>query len=435
MKAILVLLDGLGDRTYAEIGHKTPLASAATPNLDRISEMGANGTFHALGPGHCLPSEMAHFLMFGYPASDFPGRGLLEAAGENVAFKDSDVLVLAHLCRISVDKNRDIRLAAGRDEITGDFKALNLLYERLTPYYFKGFEFRLHQTRRNDAILVISGEASPDISDSDPISKNACIGRIMPLAKSKEPQTAVKTAEALNHYLAWCAEKTGQPLRTGAGRKQSVFPNFLVTQRAGRRKNLQKFKKKWGFCPAMIASGGVYQGLAMETGFDFTRVRDSANPGKDLAERIRAAINDTCHDFIHVHTKVPDQMAHKKDPQRKKEAISALDEAFVELLEVLEKNQDVLVIITADHSTPSSTVLVHSGETVPLIMAGGSVRRDNVCKFDEISAAKGSLGHLHGDQLMRMILNCTNRAMLDGLCLGAEKRPYLSDDYPAFKLP
>jgi 2,3-bisphosphoglycerate-independent phosphoglycerate mutase len=36
----------------------------------------------------------------------------------------------------------------------------------------------------------------------------------------------------------------------------------------------------------------------------------------------------------------------------------------------------MLVVITADHSTPSISPMVHSGEPVPVIMAGPSVRRD-----------------------------------------------------------
>jgi NADPH:quinone reductase-like Zn-dependent oxidoreductase len=35
-------------------------------------------------PGECLPSEIAHYLMFGYERENFPGRGLLEAVGDNV---------------------------------------------------------------------------------------------------------------------------------------------------------------------------------------------------------------------------------------------------------------------------------------------------------------------------------------------------------------
>ncbi|MBS0012351.1 MAG: phosphoglycerate mutase [Desulfobacterales bacterium] len=435
MKVILVLLDGLGDRTYARLGHKTPLAAARSPNLDRIAGMGANGTYHALAPGHCLPSEMAHFLMFGYDLADFPGRGLLEAVGEKVPFSDSDVLVLAHLCGVGTDKNQKAFLEHGRDDIPGDRHFLNRFYKQISKYEYKKIDFRLHQTGRNDAILVIHGDVSPDISDSDPVRRKSPIARVMPLAGTKEPDRAAKTADALNHYLAWCADRLKAPKADPGARKPAVVPNFLATQRAGRRKPIAGFEEKWGFSPAMIASGGVYQGLAMELGFDFSRVQDSADPGKDLAERIRTAIDDPDYDFIHVHTKVPDQVSHRQTPERKAEVISELDKGFAGLLNLLETGEkDILAVVTADHSTPSDSELIHSGETVPLAMAGGAIRKDMVCRFDEIAAAAGSLGQLRGADLMHMILNSTDRAMLQGLCLGAHKRAYRSENYPAFTM-
>ena len=64
MKIILVLLDGLGDRSYAVLNHQTPLEAAKTPNMDRLAAMGSTGMFNAPTPGECLPSEMAHFLLF-----------------------------------------------------------------------------------------------------------------------------------------------------------------------------------------------------------------------------------------------------------------------------------------------------------------------------------------------------------------------------------
>lgn len=435
MKAILVLLDGLGDRTYARLEHKTPLAAARTPNLDRIAAMGANGTYHALSPGYCLPSEMAHFLMFGYNLADFPGRGLLEAAGGKVPFADSDVLVLAHLCRIKIDTNQRTFLEHGRDDIPGDRVFLSRFYKQISAYDYKNIGFRLHQTGRNDAILTLSGHVSADISDSDPVLEKSPIARVMPLTRTKEPDRAEKTAEAVNHYLAWCADRlTAQAADPGAP-TPAMNPNFLVTQRSGKRKPLAAFAEKWGFSPAMIASGSVYQGLAMELGFDFTRVRDSEDPGKDLAERIQAAIDDPDHDFIHVHTKVPDQVSHRETPERKAEVISALDSGFSGLLNFLETGEkDILAVVTADHSTPSCSELIHSGETVPLIMAGGAIRKDPVYRFDEIAATAGSLGQLRGADLMHMILNSTDRAMLQGLCLGAYKRAYRSENYPAFTM-
>ena len=76
---VLLLLDGLGDRACAALDGQTPLQAAHTPWLDTLARRGANGLFHASSLGEPLPSENAHFAIFGYDMSGFPGRGALEA--------------------------------------------------------------------------------------------------------------------------------------------------------------------------------------------------------------------------------------------------------------------------------------------------------------------------------------------------------------------
>ena len=53
-KCILILLDGLGDRAYVNLGHKTPLQAAETPNFDRLARLGSNGLFHGKRQGLAL---------------------------------------------------------------------------------------------------------------------------------------------------------------------------------------------------------------------------------------------------------------------------------------------------------------------------------------------------------------------------------------------
>jgi 2,3-bisphosphoglycerate-independent phosphoglycerate mutase len=94
----------------------------------------------------------------------------------------------------------------------------------------------------------------------------------------------------------------------------------------------------------------------------------------------------------------------------------------------------MLVVVTADHSTPSISLMVHSGEPVPVIMAGPSVRRDDVKQFSEIQAARRCLGMFRGTELMLMFLNFSNRDNLDGHQLGPIKRAYLPSDDEPFEL-
>ena len=426
MKTILLILDGLGDRSYPELDYQTPLQAARTPNMDRLAAIGANGTFHAATPGVALPSETAHFLLFGYDIKEFPGRGLFEAAGASVPFHDKDVLCLAHLAGARFEENTAF-LARGRDDVEGTARELANYYRLIASHEDAGIACRLHQTRRNDAILVVSGDVSPDISDSDPVLLNHPIGLIQPLDTSAEWQKARKTADFLNDYLVFCHDRLNR-------KYPEAMANCLVTQRCGQRRALPSFYEKWGLKAKMHASGDVYQGIAKEIGMTFVKYEDSADPGADLAGRIAGAVSDDVHDFIHVHTKTPDAAAHKGDPGMKKQVIESLDGAMTELVAVVSARKDILLVLTADHSTPCRSRLIHSGETVPVIVAGGSVRRDRVSRFDEVSAAAGSLGQIRGRELMQMILNCADRSLLSGLCLGNHQTAYIPAHYPVHPL-
>jgi 2,3-bisphosphoglycerate-independent phosphoglycerate mutase len=423
MKIILILLDGLGDRSYKILQDLTPLQAAITPNLDRLARIGSNGLFHAGLLGQCLPSETAHYLLFGYDLKDFPGRGLLEAVGDDVPFDDQDILCLSHLSGVTWQNDIPI-LSHGRKDIPGSLEDIGRIFDTLSPYVTHDIEFQLHQTRRNDAILVMKGEVSPHISDSDPMILGKPVAKIEPLAGNPEPEKAEKTAQALNSYLSYCHKTLSDHLPG----------SFLTTQRSGQRVKQRKFKDQWGLNGLLIASESMYIGLARELGFSALRVKNSDDPGQNLRERIQLALEDNEHDFIHVHIKDIDEAAHTGDPERKKNVISALDPGLDELLEVMKTRNDLLVAVTADHSTPSISPLIHSGEPVPIILIGPNVRHDRVEAFDEISAAQGCLGLIRGRELMCMLLNYSDRSMLFGHQMGRVKRPYFPDEYKPFRL-
>jgi 2,3-bisphosphoglycerate-independent phosphoglycerate mutase len=397
-----------------------------------LAGLGSNGLFHAASVGQCLPSEIAHYLLFGYDLKGFPGRGLLEAVGEGVTFDDTDVLCLAHLSSVTWERSVPI-LTQKRPDM--EDAELSELFAAISNYEIHGICFRLQQTRRNDAILIMSGRASPYVSDSDPMVPGQRIACIVPMSTNPEPERAGLTARALNSYLTH-AHRVLADHEVNCRRQTRNMPpaNFVATQRCGRRIVQEPFDQRWGMAGMLIATGSVYGGLAHEIGLTFVRARDSSDPGEDLRERIRVALADSSHDFIHVHTKVPDEAAHTGDPKQKEAAIAALDRGLDELAKEVGTRDDLLVVITADHSTPSTSPLIHSGEPVPVTLVGSSIRRDHVEVFDEVNAALGCLGLLRGPELMLTILNHANRSALLGHRLGGEERPYLPNTYEPFKL-
>jgi 2,3-bisphosphoglycerate-independent phosphoglycerate mutase len=435
MKTIVVLLDGLGDRSCRQLDYQTPLQAAETPHLDHLAALGSNGLYHAANIGQCLPSEIAHYLMFGYDLEKFPGRGLLEAVGYGLSFEDRDVLSLAHLAGVERGEEGPV-LIHGRNEIRGDRGDIDRLYDALSPYETENIRFELHRTRTNDAVLILKGQVSPFISDSDPMVVGRPMARVWPVVGNTEPGEAARTARALNKYLAHC-HRVLDGHEVNVLRRAGNLPpaNFLATLRAGRRIAQEPFQRRWGVSAMMIASGAVFEGLAHELGMTFVRVRDGEDPGEDLRERLRIALSDRTHAFIHVHTKVPDEAAHTGNPHRKRLAISALDRGLNELLEAVATTEDLLVAVTADHSTPTVSALIHSGEPIPLCLAGSTVRRDRVDAFDEVSCSVGSLGLLRGKEFILTLLNHADRASLMGQRLGKTETPYVPESYDVFEDP
>jgi 2,3-bisphosphoglycerate-independent phosphoglycerate mutase len=208
-RLILLLLDGLGDRSFTELGGRTLLRAAATPTLDRLAATGANGLFHPARPGLALPSELAHFIIFGYPAEWFPGRGPLEALGAGIDLPPGAVAILAHLAGVEPDGGV-LRIVESRPSATpAEAAALMAVVERFPPSAaddvaaaetisglgwesdpgygpYAGAEtaraatLRFVPTRGVDGVLVLEGRVSPAVSDNDPVRIDTPVLEVRP---------------------------------------------------------------------------------------------------------------------------------------------------------------------------------------------------------------------------------------------------------------
>jgi 2,3-bisphosphoglycerate-independent phosphoglycerate mutase len=154
------------------------------------------------------------------------------------------------------------------------------------------------------------------------------------------------------------------------------------------------------------------------------KVSDTGDPGKDLQERLAIACEAKAFDFVHVHTKVADEAAHTKNPLLKKQVIESVDAAIAYAIEKIVPDDDILFVVTADHSTASTGRMIHTGETVPMVMLGKHVRRDAVESFDEVSCASGGLSLVRGKELMYLVLNFLDRGKLWGLMDSPDDQPF-----------
>ena len=95
-RAVMVILDGLGDRPIVRLGGKTPLEAARTPNMDRLAREGITGLMDPLAPGIRVGTDVGHLALFGYDPLRYEiGRGVLEALGIGMELGPGEVVARA----------------------------------------------------------------------------------------------------------------------------------------------------------------------------------------------------------------------------------------------------------------------------------------------------------------------------------------------------
>lgn len=432
MRCILLLLDGLGDRSHSLLDGKTPLQAAHTPNLDKIAALGMNGLFHAHLQGTSLPSELAHFLMFGYRLEDFPGRGVVEALGEELDIREGDLALLARI--FSVRQDRDALILSQANPAL-DRESCRIFHQVIRNYTACGIVAEFLPTKGIGGLLRLRGDVSKYVTDSNPLIEGRPLMEVQPLRKVEDDLRARNTARFLNEYLRWSyLTLAAHPLNRERMNKGLPPINAVGTQRAGMLGSLPSFADQWGLEGLLIASGAVFHGLGRVVGMETRKAGDSADPGGDLRERLKMAYQAREFDYIHVHTKAADEAGHTKDPLVKKRVIEEIDKALGYAVAEIIPDEEVLFVVTADHSTAASGAMIHTGESVPLVMCGKYVRRDAVAKFDEVSCAAGGLNLVRGKELMYLILNFLDRGKLWGLMDSPDDQPYSPGNYTALRI-
>jgi 2,3-bisphosphoglycerate-independent phosphoglycerate mutase len=398
---VLVLLDGLGDRAHGVLGGRTASEAAATPNLDAVAARGSCGLLYAVGPGRAPSSEVAHWAMLGYRPDEFPGRAVFEALGREQEV--SDEYVFAYAALRPAERREDGWWLTGRPDPVRDTEEAAELVARCDGIEIDGLTFLLEHVWRGEAVLRIGGGADERITDTDAFFRDRH-PVLRPRALAPE---AERTARA-------CEEWSREVMRRLDGERFNV----ITLKWFGRPRRVPTFRERHGLDGGFAAESAFLRGLGRCVGLE------PIDAKLDLglaAERLVAG--DT---FVYVHDKRADEAGHTKDPREKQRAIEELDAELGGL-----PTDRAIVCVTGDHATPASPEVIHSGDPVPLLVAGPGVRADAVRSFGELDCASGILGQLRGPDLMPVLLNAADRPLF----LGSRPTPVDgADGYPEKEL-
>jgi 2,3-bisphosphoglycerate-independent phosphoglycerate mutase len=409
-RLLYVCLDGLGDDPVPELGDRTPLEAAPTPFLDSLARRGRTGTVVTVGEGIAPESDIAVFAILGYdPREEHPGRGVVEAVGTGIEFRDGDLAYRVNFA--TADGTRIVDRRVGRDLSSEEAKALaEEVNRRLT---LPNAAFELRATVEHRGVLVIrstEGPLSAEVTNTDPAYlKEGHLGVALetfePEVVRAEPledtDAARRAAELTNAFVEGAARILDASRVNAERRRAGKLPgNLILTRDAGARlPSLQpiaeRFGPRWGCFVEMPVERGIARLLGMEP-VDAPRLRSEGDYAAWASLALEALDG---YDALYVHIKGPDVPAHDGRAEDKRDVIELIDRAFFGQVLPSVDPARTLVAVTADHAT-SCVRKAHTAEPVPLVVYGGGVQPDGSEAFGERACATGSLGLLRGTQIL-----------------------------------
>ena len=408
---VYVLLDGVGDLPHPNLVGKTPLDAASTPNLDRLAKNGTMGQVITVGKGIAPESDIAVFNMLGYKFKhdDYAGRGVVEAIGIGIDFKDGDLALRGNFATLN-DDGVIIDRRAGRKIEKQDTETVSNEIEEKIKFSDENATAIITPTIGHRLVIRIRSNCalSSNISNTDPayvrvagmgIAKAVTdflkIEKCLPLDEESHTKLASKLVNELTDQSLDIMKKSKVNERRKENDKKLL--NGILLRDAG---NIYPkvtpindlHSMKFSCIVDMPVEIGISEILKMKT-YDAGGLTDYEEKAKVAAK----AMDE--QNAVYVHLKGPDEFGHDGDAQGKMENIEEIDKRFFgTLLDNIDSSK-VAVIVSADHSTPCIN-RGHSADPVPLLISGDMVTNDDTQRFTEIEAKKGRIGLIDGAQVI-----------------------------------
>ena len=409
---IYVLLDGVGDLPHPNLSGKTPLEAATTENIDTLARNGVMGQVISVGKGIAPESDIAVFNMLGYKFqhSDYAGRGVIEAIGVGIDFRDGDLALRGNFATLD-HEGKIIDRRAGRKIEREDAEKISNEIEKKIRFSNPNTSVVVAPTIGHRIIVRLrnSKPLSSEITNTDPayarvdgmgIAKAVTdfmkIEKCIPLEQTKN---ATDTANLVNEFTEQSLEimKKSDVNKQRSEKNKKLLNSILLRDAGNKYPNVKPINDLHSMNFSCIVD------MPVEVGISNILKMKAFNAGglTDYEKKasIAAQAMDT-ENAIYVHLKGPDEFGHDGDAIGKMKNIEEIDKRFFgTLLDHIDVSK-IAVMISADHSTPC-IYKGHSDDPVPLLISGDMISNDNTQRFTEIESKKGMIGLIEGAQVVK----------------------------------
>src|SRR3954471_21920795 len=393
MKYAIIIPDGAADEPLKELGGRTPLEAAHTPNMDAIARSGRLGTVRTVPQGFESGSDVATMCLLGYdPAVYHTGRAPLEAAAQRIPLAPTDWVFRCNLVTV-VDGIMKDHSAGG----ISDAEAQRLIGDLSRHLKLAGFEFHCGVSYRN--LLVYRGHEAFNVTTKPPHeSPDEPISKWLPKGTGSEILRDImdRSRELFAHH-----DINGARIDTGHNPASQVW--FWGQ---GHAPNMPTFNDRFKVPAACMITGvDLLRGLAVLLGWQVKEVEgmtsfhdtNYAGQGRATAEALDK------YDLVLSHVEAPDEASHQADWKTKVAAIEHIDEHVVgPVLEKLRTFDQWRLLVMPDHPTNIAT-RKHGYAPSPFAMAGTGVKRGSGRPYSERNGAAG-VRIERGHELMKFFL-------------------------------
>ncbi len=396
MKYIVIIGDGMADRPLKELGGKTPLQAAFTPNLDRLAAEGILGMVRTIPKGMHPGSDVANLSILGYdPREFYSGRAPLEAASIGVKLKKNDIAYRCNL--VTLKFNRDKTRAIMEDYSSGHIsteEARELIRDvngRLGTdriAFYPGVSYR-HLMVWSKGPLGMECVPPHDIIGKD-------IMDYLPVGEGEDivRKLMIDSVDILE----------GHPVNIRRIKSGENPANSIWLWGQGKKPELPTFRQKYSLKGALISAVDLTKGLGIYAGFEIVRV-----PGitgyldTNYRGKAEAALHELKKmDFVFVHVEAPDEAGHSGKYKDKIRAIEDFDALVVGTIsQGAQALGECRILLLPDHPTPVE-LRTHTDEPVPFVIFDSEHRKRNKkAEFSEsILKRDGLLRFEEGHTLM-----------------------------------